>query len=55
MAENNWDQVHVAEGIAVYDPLLDRTVEDTMRRADQLMYENKRIRKESDQEESTTA
>ncbi|MCR4839739.1 MAG: GGDEF domain-containing protein [Eubacterium sp.] len=32
-------------GIAIYDPETDQTVEDTIRRADQTMYENKRIGK----------
>ena len=41
-AENKWDEVHVALGIAVYDPELDGSVNDTVRRADRLMYENKR-------------
>ena len=41
-AENNWDEVHIAMGIAVYDPENDSSVNDTIRRADKLMYENKR-------------
>lgn len=41
-AENTWDQVHIALGIAVYDPEMDQSVNDTMRRADKIMYENKR-------------
>ncbi len=40
-----WEEVHVAMGIAVYDPQLDHTVMDTVRRADKVMYTNKRIRK----------
>ena len=40
-----WEQVRVSLGIAAYDPATDHTVEDTVRRADQLMYENKRRRK----------
>ena len=44
-AETEWEQVRVAMGVAVYDPFIDRTVEDVARRADQLMYENKRSRK----------
>jgi len=46
-AENEWEQVRVTLGLAVYDPETDKTVADVARRADQLMYENKRIRKES--------
>ena len=41
-AQNTWDQVHIALGIAVYDPELDQSVNDTVRRADKIMYENKR-------------
>ena len=44
-AENDWDEVHVAIGVAMYDPDLDRSVSDTARRADRMMYENKRLRK----------
>ena len=40
-----WDKVSVSFGVAVYDPLIDRSVNELMRRADTLMYENKRIRK----------
>ena len=45
-AENKWDEVHVAFGIAVYDPGLDVAVNDTVRRADKIMYEHKRKVKE---------
>ena len=44
-AENPWDEVSVARGIAVYDPKTDPAVIDTVRRADKIMYENKRLRK----------
>ena len=44
-AANEWDEVHVAMGIAVYDKRSDRSVSDVQRRADELMYENKRMRK----------
>ena len=40
-----WRQVHVAMGIAVYDPYVDRSANDVTRNADKLMYENKRERK----------
>ena len=43
--ENRWEQVHVAMGIAVYDPREDHSVIDTVRRADKLMYTDKRTRK----------
>lgn len=36
-----WNQVNVARGVAVYDPAIDGTVNDVVRRADKLMYENK--------------
>ena len=41
-AEHPWEQVHVAIGLAVFDPQVDRSVSDTARRADKLMYDNKR-------------
>ena len=44
-AGNLWEEVHIAMGIAVYDPQLDHSVMDTVRRADKVMYTNKRIRK----------
>ena len=44
-AENKWDEVHVSMGIAVYNPDMDTTVEDTVNRADKIMYENKKIGK----------
>ncbi len=40
-----WEKISVAVGIAVYDPKTDRLAEDVMRRADALMYENKRRQK----------
>ncbi|MBO4452663.1 MAG: transporter substrate-binding domain-containing protein [Clostridia bacterium] len=43
---NEWEYVSVALGIAVYDPSHDRSVNETARRADRIMYENKRLRKE---------
>lgn len=43
--DNRWEQVHIAYGIAVYDPDIDSSVDDTARRADKTMYENKRIGK----------
>ena len=45
--ENRWEQVHISMGIAVYDPETDRTVNDVVRRADEIMYENKRLRKQA--------
>ena len=40
-----WEQVHVTMGIAAYAPGLDRSVFDTIRRADKDMYARKRKRK----------
>ena len=44
-APNRWEQVRVAMGIAVYDETQDRSVIDTVRRADRKMYLNKKKRK----------
>ncbi len=46
-AETSWEQVHVAMGIAVFDPQSDRYVTDTVRRADKIMYADKRERKDA--------
>ena len=45
-AENPWEQLEITFGLAVYDPQNDESVSDVARRADQMMYENKRLRKE---------
>ena len=42
-----WEQVHVTVGIAVYHSRMDRSVFDTVRRADKDMYIMKRKRKEA--------
>ncbi len=44
-AGHKWEEVQVMLGIAVYDPDTDHSVTDTFRRADKIMYENKRRRK----------
>ena len=44
-AENEWEQVRAALGMAEYDPRSDTSVDDVVRRADKTMYENKRLRK----------
>ena len=49
-AGNEWEEVQVTLGIAVYNPEIDHSVTDTFRRADKIMYENKRIRKENTKE-----
>ena len=51
MAVNNssvnvqWEQVHTALGVAVFDPVNDHSVIDVVRRADKIMYDEKRRRK----------
>ena len=45
-AENQWDEVHASVGIAVYDPDIDESISDTVRRADKIMYQNKQDAKE---------
>ena len=40
-AEFSWQEVRVALGLAVYDPQHDRSVNETARRADKIMYEHK--------------
>ena len=47
-AENPWEEVHISMGIAMYDPEQDRSVIDTVRRADKMMYTNKRRNKSAD-------
>ena len=44
-AKNDWEAVSVAIGVAKYDFESDRFVSDIARRADKLMYEDKRARK----------
>ena len=44
-AANKWEEIHVAMGTAVYNPKVDLYVIDTVRRADKVMYANKRERK----------
>ena len=40
-----WEQVQISTGFAIYDPASDRKVIDVVRRADTIMYEDKRNRK----------
>lgn len=42
LALSTWERVSAAIGIAIFDPAGDKTVEDVFKRADNLMYENKR-------------
>ncbi len=44
-AENRWQQVYMALGFAAFDPNLDHSVIDTVRRADKTMYTHKRSNK----------
>lgn len=44
-AENKWEEVHIALGIAVYDSKKDKSVDEIAQRADKTMYENKRMEK----------
>ena len=44
-AQNRWEEVHIAMGIAEYESGADRSVSDVVRRADKTMYANKRARK----------
>ncbi len=39
--EEEWKKINIARGMAVYDPNEDETIDDVVRRADKLMYENK--------------
>ena len=45
-AAEPWEQVWVSKGFAVFDPSGDSTTTDVLQRADKLMYENKRHRKQ---------
>ncbi len=44
-AEYTWDEIRISLGVAAYDPRVDHAVMDTVRRADKIMYANKRRRK----------
>ena len=48
--DNRWEQVHISMGIARFDPAQDRQISDTMRRADRVMYVNKRKDKQEPDE-----
>jgi len=41
-AEHKWQEIRVAFGFAIHDSIKDQSVSDTVRRADKIMYENKR-------------
>lgn len=40
-ADNPWEQISIASGIALYDPDADENTQDVVKRADMLMYEDK--------------
>ena len=40
-ATQPWETINISKGMAVYDPAQDDSVDSVLRRADQLMYENK--------------
>lgn len=42
-AADPWNQLHIAMGLAVFTPETDGSISDTIKRADELMYENKKI------------
>ncbi len=46
-AKNDWEQIHISIGLAISELSNMASVDDVMRKADQLMYENKRKRKGS--------
>ena len=51
IAPSAWEQAHVTMGLAVYDAQIDAQIIDVVRRADQCMYENKRLRKQQQAKE----
>ena len=46
MSNNPWDEVHVAYGIGVYQPELDKDIDSVIKRADQNMYKKKKEMKQ---------
>ena len=46
-AADPWNQLHIAMGLSVFTPDSDNSLNDTIRRADETMYENKRLWKEA--------
>ena len=51
-ARERWEQVQISTGFAIFDPSRDSKVIDVLRRADKIMYEDKRNRKASRSENS---
>lgn len=50
-AVNKWEEIHIALGIAEFDLQNDGILSDTVRRADRVMYENKRLSKKQSNKE----
>lgn len=50
---NIWETINIAYGIANYDSKVDRNVDEVVRRADKLMYDDKTIRKMKQNEGET--
>lgn len=48
-AQNKWEEVSLAMGMAVFNPEEDHTVIDTIHRADAMMYADKRLQKKNKQ------
>ena len=48
---NKWEEIHIALGIAEFDLQNDGTLSNTVRRADRVMYENKRLSKKQSNKE----
>ena len=46
-AQNQWEQVHVAMGVAVFDAQVDQSVIETVQRAEKVMYTDKRVHKKA--------
>ena len=47
--ENSWEQINISKGIAIYEPGIDKNVEEVLHRADEQMYKDKKTRKLSEQ------
>ena len=54
-ATQPWEEVHVAMGIATYNPQDDRDPDEVVRRADKNMYDNKRAWKEAQKQREQEA
>ena len=51
---NEWEQARISGGFADYDPIHDGAISDVVRRADKVMYENKRLRKKTPEKAEET-